>query len=86
MDKGSHAGKATNISTGGMLMNTGESLAVGSTLELRFTLGAVPVGVHGRIVAHQAHSPNYNIAFFDTSIVVKETLARFVSERERSTT
>jgi hypothetical protein len=75
----SYDGRATNISTGGILMNTTESLAVGATLELHFLLGDVPVSVHGRIVAHQEATPNYNIAFFDIRELVKETLARFIT-------
>jgi hypothetical protein len=72
-------GRATNISTGGILMNTQENLTVGTTLEIHFMLDDVPVSVRGRIVAHQESTPNYNIAFFDVREVVKETLARFVS-------
>lgn len=71
--------RATNLSTGGILMNCAQPLSVGTQLELRFLLGASPISVSGRIVAHQEASPNYNIAFFDVRDVVKETLARFVA-------
>lgn len=74
-----HDARATNISTGGILMNSTEPLSVGASLELHFLLGDVPVSVKGRIVAHQDASPNYNIAFFDVRELVKETLARFIS-------
>jgi hypothetical protein len=74
-------GRATNISTGGILMNTTEKLEVGASLELHFLLEDVPVSIRGRIVAHQEATPNYNIAFFDVRDLVKETLARFVSAR-----
>jgi PilZ domain len=70
---------ATNISTGGILLNAREELAVGTSLELRFLLGSTPVEVRGRIVAHQVESPNYNIAFYDVRDDVKEALARFVN-------
>ncbi len=72
--------RATNISTGGILMNSPDQLSVGSALELRFLLGSIPVTVHGRVVAHQEASPNYNIAFYEVREVVRETLARFVAE------
>lgn len=79
-DGSTHTARATNLSTGGILMNTTHELHVGASLELRFRLGSVPVSVHGRIVAHQQASPNYNVAFHDIREVVKETLARFVTD------
>jgi hypothetical protein len=76
---GLRTARATNLSTGGMLMNSTDDLAVGTSLEVRFMLGTTPVSVNGRIVAHQAATPNYNIAFYDIRPLVKETLARFVN-------
>ena len=75
-----HDARATNISTGGILMNSSELLAVGASLELHFLLDDVPVSVRGRIVAHQDATPNYNIAFYDVRELVKETLARFINK------
>lgn len=78
-DGNAHDARATNISAGGILMNASEQLSVGASLELHFLLGDVPVSVHGRIVAHQDATPNYNIAFYDVRELVKETLARFIN-------
>jgi hypothetical protein len=78
IDGDRRAARATNISTGGILMNSGAELAVGSSLDLEFLLDDVPVSVRGRIVAHQESTPNYNIAFYDVRENVRETLARFI--------
>ncbi|HEV7180197.1 MAG TPA: PilZ domain-containing protein, partial [Candidatus Baltobacteraceae bacterium] len=73
--------RAENISTGGILMTTGDALPVGSSLELRFTLpgAANDLTVNARIVAHQQTSPNYNLAFHSVAEPVREAIARFVS-------
>jgi hypothetical protein len=73
--------RATNVSAGGMLMNSTDEIAVGSTLELRFHLpgGAYDIAVHARVVAHQQKSPNYNMAFFGIPPEIKEQLESFVS-------
>jgi hypothetical protein len=77
---GTFSARATNISTGGILLNAREKLAVGTSLELKFLLNETPVSVTGRIVAHQEATPNYNIAFFDVRESVKETLARYIND------
>ncbi len=71
--------RATNISVGGMLMNCADVIAVGSTIDLHFTLPNVgPLVATARIVAHQDASPNYNCAFFGLNDETKRALARFV--------
>ena len=73
-----HVARATNISTGGVLMNSTDQLPVGASLELEIPLDGDRVKAHGRIVAHQSMSPNYNIAFFEMKDEARDTIARFV--------
>jgi len=73
--------RAINISTGGLYMNTRDEIAVGSALELDLPLGDGHIKVHGRIVAHQSASPNYNIAFYDVDAPTRDALARFIASR-----
>lgn len=70
--------RATNISAGGVLMNTTAELPVGASIEMKVPLGDERVTVHGRIVAHQEMSPNYNVAFYEMSDEARESIARFV--------
>jgi len=70
--------RATNLSTGGLLMNSHERLAVGAALELRLPLGQEMTRLHGRIVAHQADTTSYNLAFYDISNAARDALARYV--------
>jgi hypothetical protein len=51
---------------------------VGAALELDIPLGAERVKVHGRVVAHQATTPNYNIAFYEITSETRERLAHFI--------
>jgi hypothetical protein len=73
--------RATNISTGGLHMNTRDQIPVGASIELAIPLDSAHVTVHGRIVAHQEMSPNYNIAFYDLHDETREVIARFVQSR-----
>jgi hypothetical protein len=71
--------RAVNISTGGVYMNAGEDIPVGAAIELDIPLGgAQRIKVHGRIVAHQGPSPNYNVAFYEMTSDAHESLARFI--------
>lgn len=70
--------RTLNISTGGLHMNADDDIAVGTALELDIALGAERVKVHGRVVAHQAPSPNYNVAFYEMTAEARERLARFI--------
>ncbi len=70
--------RATNISTGGLLMNTSDELPVGASLEMQIPLGADLLAVHGRIVAHQRQILSYNIAFYEISNEARDTIARFI--------
>jgi hypothetical protein len=70
--------RATNISIGGVLMNTTAELPVGAAIEMKIPLGDERVSVNGRIVAHQEMSPNYNVAFYEMSDEVRERIARFI--------
>lgn len=79
-NSGVRSARATNISTGGIHMNTQDEIPVGGTIELEIPLGMERVKVHGRIVAHQELSPNYNIAFFDINSEAREIIARFVQK------
>ena len=75
------AARATNISTGGVLMNSDDDIAVGTAVELRLRLpnGTRHLIVQARIVAHQHRTPNYNMAFFSVAPDVKADLEAFVS-------
>jgi hypothetical protein len=70
--------RATNISTGGILMNTSDELPVGASLEMQLPLGDAPTAVHGRVVAHQRQILSYNIAFYEISNEARESIARFI--------
>jgi hypothetical protein len=59
-------------------MNTDDEIPVGASIDLEIPLGGQHVSVRGRIVAHQAMSPNYNVAFFEVTNEARENLARFV--------
>ncbi len=73
--------RATNVSTGGILLNSTDHIAVGESLQVRFRLPGSnhAVTVNARVVAHQPESPNYNMAFFNIDPSVREELAAFVS-------
>lgn len=71
-----------NISTGGVYMNTGDDIPVGTVLELDIPLeGAQRIKVHGRIVAHQAATPNYNVAFYEMTSEARESIAQFIDHQ-----
>jgi hypothetical protein len=70
--------RALNISTGGVYINATAEIPVGAALELDIPLGAERVKVHGRVVAHQATTPNYNIAFYEITSETRERLAHFI--------
>jgi len=70
--------RATNISTGGVLMKTTDELPVGASLELEIPFGAELVTAHGRIVAHPHMTPNYNIAFYHMTNEARDIIARFI--------
>jgi hypothetical protein len=73
--------RATNISTGGILMNTSDELPVGASIEMHLPLGNEPIAVHGRIVAHQRQILSYNIAFYEISHEARDIIARFIDSR-----
>jgi PilZ domain len=73
--------RATNLSAGGILMNCADDLNVGGSYELRFSLDGVRIAVHGRVVAHQERSPNYNIAFHDVGEETRAAITHFVASR-----
>ncbi|MGB6986250.1 MAG: PilZ domain-containing protein [Candidatus Aquilonibacter sp.] len=71
--------RALNISTGGVHMNADDDIPVGAAIELDIPLGgAQRIKVHGRIVAHQASGPNYNVAFYEMTSEAHESIARFI--------
>lgn len=74
----SRAARAINISTGGLHMNTLAEVQVGTAVVIAMLLDTEPVKVHGRIVAHQAASPNYNVAFYDVDPATRERIAQFI--------
>lgn len=73
--------RATNVSAGGILLNSSDQIIVGSAVELRFRLpgAAADISVHARVVAHQHESPNYNMAFFSIGPAVRDELEAFVA-------
>ena len=73
--------RATNVSTGGILLNTNDQISVGESLHLRFRLPGADheIALNARVVAHQHDSPNYNMAFFNVDPQVREELAAFVA-------
>jgi hypothetical protein len=79
--KPAQTARALNISTGGLYMNVLDEIPVGTTLELDIPLGATRVKVHGRVVAHQAATPNYNIAFFEITHEAREGIAHFIDRQ-----
>lgn len=76
-----HLARATNVSTGGILLNSKDGIAVGESLEIRLRLPGADhdITVNARVVAHQQESPNYNMAFFNVDPKVREELAAFVA-------
>jgi PilZ domain len=76
--------QATNISTGGVLMRTTDELPVGTSLELQLSLGEEHVSVHGRIVAHQHSTPNYNVAFYHMTNEARDLIARFIESHTKT--
>jgi hypothetical protein len=77
-DSTARVARATNISIGGVLMNTADELPVGASIEMRIPLGPDVVSANGRIVAHQQQSPNYNVAFYDITDDARDTIARYI--------
>lgn len=73
--------RATNVSVGGILLNSTENIAVGASLEVIFRLPGSDhdISAHARVVAHQQETPNYNMAFFNVDPKVREELAAFVA-------
>ena len=77
-------GRATNISTGGILMNASDSdVAAGTTLEVSFTLPGRThaLRLEARVVAHQSASPNYNMAFFNVPPEAHAELETYISSQ-----
>ncbi len=77
-DGTSRTARALNISTGGVHMNVADDIPVGTALQLDVPLGSERVKVHGRVVAHQAASPNYNVAFYEMAGEARERIAAFI--------
>ncbi|HTX57169.1 MAG TPA: PilZ domain-containing protein [Candidatus Acidoferrales bacterium] len=73
--------RATNISTGGVHMNTPDEIPVGAAIEMELPLENRRLSLRGRVVAHQALSPNYNVAFFEITNEARENLARFIAQQ-----
>jgi hypothetical protein len=69
---------AINISSGGVHMNTDDEIPVGAAIDLEIPLEGKHVKVRGRVVAHQAFSPNYNVAFFEVTNEARDYIARFI--------
>jgi hypothetical protein len=80
----SRVARATNISTGGVLMNSTDVLPVGASLAMQIPLGSESVTIHGRIVAHQQQSPNYNVAFYDITDEARDAIASFIKSRSQA--
>ncbi|HTV91176.1 MAG TPA: PilZ domain-containing protein [Verrucomicrobiae bacterium] len=76
--------RATNISVGGVLMNTRDELAVGASIEMQIPLDSDRVSAKGRIVAHQLQSPNYNVAFYDITDEARDTITRFIESHTKA--
>lgn len=81
---GEDIGRATNISTGGVLMNFPKNLGVGIAIEVSFTLPDTDrvLNAHARIVAHQQQTPNYNVAFHSIDESVRSAIAAYVATKE----
>lgn len=73
--------RATNVSTGGILLNSRDEIAVGASIAVSFRLPGADhdITVSARVVAHQQETPNYNMAFFNVDPKVREELAAFVA-------
>ena len=73
--------RATNVSTGGIQLNSTDDIRVGASIEVRFRLPGADhdITVHARVVAHQQESPNYNMAFYNVDPKVREELTAFVA-------
>jgi len=82
----SRTARATNVSAGGILLNSTDEIAVGASLEIRFRLPGSDhdINVHARVVAHQHETPNYNMAFFNIDPNVREELTAFVAAHVQS--
>jgi uncharacterized protein (TIGR02266 family) len=78
-------GRSTNISTGGLLMNFGKAIPIGTSVEVMFTLPGQPreLKAHARIIAHQQQTPNYNVAFHSIDDAVRTAIAQFVALKEQ---
>ena len=74
-------GRATDISTGGILLNFTSDIPVGAAVDLHFRLpgGDREHHAHARVVAHQQQSPNYNMAFHSIDESVRTAIAFYVS-------
>ena len=77
----SRTARALNISAGGIYMNVADDIPVGTALQLDVPLGSERVRVHGRVVSHQAASPNYNVAFYEMTGEVRERIAAFIDRQ-----
>ena len=81
--------RATNLSSGGMLLKSDERLAVGSELELNVAIpgsagtAARELALLGRIVAHQ-DAPSglfdYNVAFHNVPTAIRQAITSYVDE------
>jgi hypothetical protein len=72
--------RATNLSIGGILMNTDDLLPIGTSIQMDLPIEDFFVTVLGRIVAHQAMSPNYNVAFYEVRKEAHDSIMRFIDE------
>ncbi len=73
-------GRATDISTGGILLNFQTNIPVGTAVDLAFRLpgGDRDYNATARVVAHQQQSPNYNMAFYSIDESVRAAIFAFV--------
>ncbi len=72
--------KATNVSSGGLLMTCDDVLVIGGAVEVRFE----GITVHARIVAHRpaaAGGYNYHLAFYGVGTSEHERIARLTKKR-----
>jgi hypothetical protein len=74
-------GRATDISTGGILLNYHTNIPVGTEVDLSFRLPNTDrdFKAKARVVAHQQQSPNYNMAFHSIDESVRTAIGFFVS-------
>lgn len=84
-DGKNHVARATNISTGGILLNYPENITIGTSIEVKFTLpgGTRELSAHARIIAHQQQTPNYNVAFHTVDEQTRSAIAAYVASREQ---